>query len=92
MEALGFNVSPFHIPSQFAQLTIQASSGFLEGIVRGYKAGLLTQGAYHNLTQCENLEGESFSVPQFNVSCPLYPIAIFASVVSLAPRFICDQS
>lgn len=40
MEALGFN----------------ASSGFLEGIVRGYKAGLLTQGAYHNLTQCENLE------------------------------------
>jgi hypothetical protein len=60
MEALGFNVSQPHTPS--IQLTIQASSGFLEGIVRGYKAGLLTQGAYHNLTQCENLEGESFFV------------------------------
>jgi hypothetical protein len=25
--------------------------------VRGYKAGLLTQANYNNLTQCENLEG-----------------------------------
>ncbi|TFY81917.1 hypothetical protein EWM64_g2093 [Hericium alpestre] len=40
MEALFFNVD----------------SGFLEGIVRGYKAGILTQGTYSNLTQCENLE------------------------------------
>jgi len=34
----------------------QAHSGFLEGIVRGYKAGLLTQANYNNLTQCETLE------------------------------------
>ncbi|KAI0312070.1 V0 complex, c/d subunit of ATPase [Amylostereum chailletii] len=40
MEALFFNVD----------------TGFLEGIVRGYKAGILTQGQYANLTQCENLE------------------------------------
>ncbi|EJC97890.1 ATPase, V0 complex, subunit D [Fomitiporia mediterranea MF3/22] len=40
MEALFFNVS----------------AGFLEGIVRGYKAGILTQGHYANLTQCETLE------------------------------------
>ncbi|WVR03200.1 hypothetical protein IAU60_000191 [Kwoniella sp. DSM 27419] len=40
MEALGFNIS----------------AGFLEGVVRGYKGALLTQGNYHNLTQCENLE------------------------------------
>jgi V-type H+-transporting ATPase subunit d len=40
MEALLFNVS----------------TGFLEGIVRGYKAGLLTQGHFANLTQCETLE------------------------------------
>lgn len=47
------------------------SSGFLEGIVRGYKAGLLTQGAYHNLTQCENLEGECFDLnPPFISSSP----------------------
>ncbi|EJD40922.1 vacuolar ATP synthase subunit D 1 [Auricularia subglabra TFB-10046 SS5] len=40
MEALFFNVS----------------SGYLEGIVRGYKSGLLTQGNYANLTQCETLD------------------------------------
>jgi V-type H+-transporting ATPase subunit d len=35
----------------------QVSTGYLEGIVRGYKAGLLTQGQYANLTQCETLDG-----------------------------------
>ncbi|TCD65107.1 H(+)-transporting V0 sector ATPase subunit d [Steccherinum ochraceum] len=37
-------------------LFFNASGGFLEGIVRGYKAGLLTQGQYNNLTQCETIE------------------------------------
>jgi len=37
-------------------LTFNVSGGFLEGIVRGYKAGLLTQGQYNNLTQCETIE------------------------------------
>lgn len=32
-------------------------TGFLEGIVRGYKAGLLTNNQYNNLTQCETIEG-----------------------------------
>ncbi|KAJ9124418.1 hypothetical protein QFC24_003205 [Naganishia onofrii] len=32
------------------------SAGYLEGVVRGYKGGLLTQAQYNNLTQCENLE------------------------------------
>ena len=36
---------------------VQVSGGFLEGIIRGYKAGLLTQGQYNNLTQCETIEG-----------------------------------
>ncbi|KAL6769089.1 ATPVD1 [Auxenochlorella protothecoides x Auxenochlorella symbiontica] len=30
--------------------------GFLEGVVRGYKLGLLTAADYNNLSQCENLE------------------------------------
>lgn len=30
--------------------------GFLEGIVRGLKAGILTTLNYNNLAQCENLE------------------------------------
>lgn len=37
--------------------TSQVDAGFLEGIVRGYKAGLLTQNQYNNLTQCESIEG-----------------------------------
>ncbi|TRM61068.1 V0 complex, c/d subunit of ATPase [Schizophyllum amplum] len=40
MEALFFNVD----------------NGFLEGIVRGFKAGILTQSHYANLTQCDTLE------------------------------------
>ncbi|GAA93897.1 hypothetical protein E5Q_00543 [Mixia osmundae IAM 14324] len=40
MEAIGFN----------------AHSGFLEGIIRGYKAGLLTTQHYNSMTQCETLE------------------------------------
>lgn len=30
--------------------------GYLEGVVRGYKSGLLTSNQYVNLTQCDNLE------------------------------------
>ncbi|EIN12630.1 ATPase V0 complex subunit D [Punctularia strigosozonata HHB-11173 SS5] len=37
-------------------LFFNSSAGFLEGIVRGYKAGLLTQPQYANLTQCETLD------------------------------------
>jgi len=43
---------------------LQTNTGFLEGIVRGYKAGLLTQGQYSNLTQCETLDG-SFGLSLF---------------------------
>ncbi|KAH7921921.1 ATPase, V0 complex, subunit D [Leucogyrophana mollusca] len=37
-------------------LFFNVGSGFLEGIVRGYKAGILTQSHYGSLTQCESLE------------------------------------
>jgi len=40
MEALFFNVS----------------GGYLEGIIRGYKSGILNASQYNNLTQCETLE------------------------------------
>lgn len=32
-------------------------SSYLEGIVRGYRNGLLTTPAYNNLTQCETIDG-----------------------------------
>ena len=64
MEALFFNVSPpgtrlKSFSDNPLSFPVQVSTGFLEGIVRGYKAGLLTQGHYSNLTQCETLEGVS---------------------------------
>ncbi|KAF8133657.1 ATPase V0 complex subunit D [Boletus edulis] len=37
-------------------LFFNVNNGFLEGIVRGYKAGILNQGHYASLTQCESLE------------------------------------
>lgn len=41
MEAIDFNVD----------------NGYLEGIVRGFKGGIITNNVYTNLTQCETLEG-----------------------------------
>ncbi|KAL0579128.1 H(+)-transporting V0 sector ATPase subunit d [Marasmius crinis-equi] len=37
-------------------LLFNVDSGFLEATVRGYKAGILTQSHYSNLTQCDTLE------------------------------------
>lgn len=35
-------------------------AGYLEGVVRGYKGGILTQNHYANLTQCETIEGARY--------------------------------
>lgn len=53
-------------------LLFNSHGGYLEGIIRGFKAGLLTQGQYSNLTQCETLDGES-RLPVFP-SASLVPI------------------
>lgn len=38
-------------------LFYNTEDGYLDGIVRGYRSGLLSQGHYLNLVQCESLEG-----------------------------------
>ncbi|XP_044514370.1 V-type proton ATPase subunit d 1-like [Gracilinanus agilis] len=40
----------------FAELHFNADNGYLEGLVRGLKTGLLTHFDYTNLVQCESLE------------------------------------
>ena len=40
-------------------LNFNLSHGYLEGIVRGYKGGILSVVDYSNLTQCETIEGIS---------------------------------
>lgn len=33
-------------------------NGYLEGLVRGFRSGILSRGDYLNLVQCETVEGE----------------------------------
>lgn len=40
-------------------LTFNIDNGYLEGLVRGFKAGILRQADYLNLIQCETLEGRA---------------------------------
>lgn len=40
----------------FEALTYNIHAGYLEGVVRGYKSGLLTAADYNNLCQCETLD------------------------------------
>lgn len=42
-----------------AELSFNVDHGYLEGLVRGMKAGILTCGDYHNLAQCDSLEGKN---------------------------------
>lgn len=44
--------------SSFPELYFNVDNGYLEGLVRGLKAGVLSQADYLNLVQCETLEGE----------------------------------
>lgn len=40
----------------YSEFSFNVDSGYLEGLVRGFKAGILTQADYANLVQCETLE------------------------------------
>ncbi|KAI0632088.1 ATPase V0 complex subunit D [Trametes polyzona] len=78
MEALFFNVS----------------GGFLEGIVRGYKAGLLTQNQYNNLTQCETIEDfrTQLSATDYGNFLANEPLPISTSTISdKATQLLVDQ-
>ena len=41
-----------------AEYTFNSNDGYFEGLVRGFRAGIITQEDYTNLTQCETLEGK----------------------------------
>ena len=41
----------------FDEFTFNIENGYLEGLVRGFKGGILNQADYANLVQCETLEG-----------------------------------
>uniref|UniRef100_A0A669QPZ3 Uncharacterized protein n=1 Tax=Phasianus colchicus TaxID=9054 RepID=A0A669QPZ3_PHACC len=61
--------------SCFPELYFNVDNGYLEGLVRGFKAGVLRQGDYVNLVQCESLEGERGSAGPGGAPAPSRPRA-----------------
>jgi len=41
----------------FSEMLFNVDNGFLEGLVRGFKNGILKDEDYRHLTQCDTLEG-----------------------------------
>ena len=41
-----------------SDMLFNVDNGYLEGLVRGFRGGILSQADYLNLTQCETLEGK----------------------------------
>ncbi|KIM43199.1 hypothetical protein M413DRAFT_397938 [Hebeloma cylindrosporum] len=78
MEALFFNVD----------------NGFLEAVVRGYKAGVLTQNQYANLAQCETLEDfrTQLSATDYGNFLANEPLPISTSTIAdKATQILVDQ-
>ncbi|KAH8825386.1 V0 complex, c/d subunit of ATPase [Flagelloscypha sp. PMI_526] len=75
-------------------LFFNVNSGFLEGVVRGYKAGILTQSQYSNLTQCETLEDfrTQLSATDYGNFLANEPLPISTSTISdKATQVLIDQ-
>ena len=41
-----------------AEYLFNVDNGYLEGLVRGFRSGILNRTDYLNLVQCETIEGE----------------------------------
>ena len=44
-----------------AEYLFNVDHGYLEGLVRGFRSGILTRVDYLNLVQCETVDGEYYS-------------------------------
>ena len=44
----------------YSDLFFNVDGGYLEGLVRGFRSGILRRTDYHNLEQCETLEGKLY--------------------------------
>lgn len=42
----------------FGDILFNVNHGYLEGLVRGFKSGILRAQDYSNLVQCETLDGK----------------------------------
>lgn len=69
---LSVSRSPFLAAFQDASpaatmMTANVDGGYLEALLRGYRAGILTSTDYANLTQCESIDGACW--PKFLQIC-----------------------
>ena len=68
--------------------------GYLEGICRGFNAGLLSQSNYSNLTQCENLDDFRLQLQATDYGNLLAneasPISTFTIAEKLKEKLIAD--
>lgn len=46
----------------YSEFYFNVDHGYLEGLVRGFKGGILTSADYVNLAQCETLEGKCWFI------------------------------
>ena len=73
------------------EYVFNVDNGYLEGLVRGFRSGILTRGDYLNLVQCETVEGinclththtyftavlTGVVCPDDTVVCPFSPLQI----------------
>ncbi|KIM30082.1 hypothetical protein M408DRAFT_328483 [Serendipita vermifera MAFF 305830] len=75
-------------------LFFNVSAGFLEGVLRGYKAGILTQTQYTTLTQCDTLEDfrMQLSATDYGNFLANEPLPISTSTISeKATQLMVDQ-
>ncbi len=49
--------------SSIPTVNFNVDNGYLEGLIRGLKGGILKQSDYLVLIQCETLEGTSYTSP-----------------------------
>ena len=45
-----------------AEYLFNVDNGYLEGLVRGFRSGILNRADYLNLVQCETVEGKGMSL------------------------------
>ncbi|RDB17849.1 V-type proton ATPase subunit d [Hypsizygus marmoreus] len=75
-------------------LFFNTDTGYLEAIVRGYKAGILAQNQYANLTQCETLEDfrTQLSATDYSNFLANEPLPISTSTIAdKATQILVDQ-
>lgn len=54
--------------------TFNIQHGYVEGLVRGYRSGILDDVDYHHLTQCESIEGNGRSREVVTMTAPEFSL------------------